>query len=286
MEGPSVFLPYVAVGLLFLVLLVLEGRRPLRRVVEPRPRHVARNLGIAGLGLAVLNLLQTPLLVPVAEWARREHVGLLNWVTLPRAAEVAAAVLLLDYTLWHWHWLTHRVPFLWRFHLVHHVDLDLDSSTALRFHFGEMMLSVPYRLAQVVVIGADPAAVALWQVLLVASILFHHSNLRLPAGLERVLVRLVVTPRMHGIHHSDYENETNSNWSSLLSAWDWIHGTLVLSVPQREVAIGVPSYRDPREVALGQALALPFRRQRADWREADGRLRRRDHARPLTRLAE
>ena len=247
---------------------------------------MARNLGLAGLGTAVLSLLQAPLLVPVALWARHEHVGMLNRVDLPGAVEIAAAVLLLDYTLWHWHWLTHRAPFLWRFHLVHHVDLDLDASTALRFHFGELALSVPYRLAQVVVIGADPFAVALWQLLLVASILFHHSNLRLPAGLERVLVRLIVTPRMHGIHHSDYENETNSNWSSLLSAWDYLHGTLLLSVPQRAIAIGVPAYPDPRQVTLGKALALPFRKQRDDWRDEQGKPRRRDHPAPAQRLAE
>jgi sterol desaturase/sphingolipid hydroxylase (fatty acid hydroxylase superfamily) len=279
-------LPYLAVAGLFVALAVLETARPLRAAVEPRPRRVARNLGIAGLGLAALSLLQTPLLVPVAEWARGHRIGILNWTSLPAAVETVAAVLLLDYTLWHWHWLNHRVPLLWRFHLVHHVDLDLDSSTALRFHFGEMMLSVPYRLAQVVVIGASPSAVTVWQVLLVASILFHHSNVRLTASLERVLVRLLVTPRMHGIHHSDYENETNSNWSSLLSAWDWLHGTLLLSVPQREVAIGVPGYGDPRQVTLGRSLALPFRRQREDWKEPDGRLRRRDHARPVNRLAE
>jgi len=279
-------LPYLAMAGLFVALAVLETARPLRAAVEPRPRRVARNLGIAGLGLAALTLVQAPLLVPVAEWARGHRIGILNWTSLPAAVETVAAVLLLDYTLWHWHWLNHRVPFLWRFHLVHHVDLDLDSSTALRFHFGEMMLSVPYRLAQVVVIGASPSAVTVWQVLLVASILFHHSNVRLPAGLERVLVRLLVTPRMHGIHHSDYENETNSNWSSLLSAWDWLHGTLLLSVPQREVAIGVPGYGDPRQVTLGRSLALPFRRQREDWKGPDGRLRRRDHARPLNRLAE
>ena len=279
-------LPYLAMAGLFVALAVLETARPLRAPVEPRPRRVARNLGIAGLGLAALTVLQAPLLVPVAEWARGHRIGILNWTSLPAAVETVAAVLLLDYTLWHWHWLNHRVPFLWRFHLVHHVDLDLDSSTALRFHFGEMMLSVPYRLAQVVVIGASPSAVTVWQVLLVASILFHHSNVRLPAGLERVLVRLLVTPRMHGIHHSDYENETNSNWSSLLSAWDWLHGTLLLSVPQREVAIGVPGYGDPRQVTLGRSLALPFRKQREDWKGPDGRLRRRDHARPLDRLAE
>ena len=286
MESLPPALPYAVVAGLFAVLVVLETAWPLRRTVEPKPRRMTRNLGLAGLGLALLSLLQAPLLLPVAEWARREGFGLLHWVRLPRAAEVAVAVLLLDYTLWHWHWLTHRVPLLWRFHLVHHVDLDLDASTALRFHFGELALSVPYRVMQVAFIGADPFAVALWQLLLMAAILFHHSNLRLPWGVERVLVRLIVTPRMHGIHHSDYENETNSNWSSLLSAWDSLHGTLVLSVPQRAVAIGVPTYRDPREVTLGKILALPFRRQREVWRDEEGRLRRRDHPAPTTRLAE
>ena len=279
-------LVYAVVFGTFAVLVALESLRPLRPPVEPKPRRLARNVALAGLGAAVLSLMQVPLIMPVAEWARAEHLGLLNRVTLPRAAEIGAAVLLLDYTLWHWHWLTHRVPFLWRFHLVHHVDLDLDASTALRFHFGELALSVPYRLAQVVVIGADPFAVALWQLLLLASILFHHSNLRLPAGLERILVRLIVTPRMHGIHHSDYENETNSNWSSLLSAWDYVHGTLVLSVPQRAIAIGVPAYRDPRQVTLRKALSMPFRKQRDDWRDAEGKIRRRDHPPPLRRLAE
>jgi sterol desaturase/sphingolipid hydroxylase (fatty acid hydroxylase superfamily) len=279
-------LVYAVVFGTFAALVVLESLRPLRPSVEPKPRRVARNLGLAGVGAAVLSVLQAPLLVPAAQWARHEHLGLLNRVGLPRAAEIAAAVLLLDYTLWHWHWLTHRVPFLWRFHLVHHVDLDLDASTALRFHFGELALSVPYRLAQVVVIGADPFAVALWQLLLLASILFHHSNLRLPAGLERVLVRVVVTPRMHGIHHSDYENETNSNWSSLLSAWDYLHGTLVLSVPQRAIAVGVPTYRDPRQLTFGKVLSMPFRRQRDDWRDEQGGIRRRDHPPPTGLLAE
>jgi sterol desaturase/sphingolipid hydroxylase (fatty acid hydroxylase superfamily) len=282
---PAAF-AYAVVAWLFVALVVLETARPLRRAVEPKPRRMTRNLGLAGLGLALLSLLQAPLLLPVAEWARRHDFGLLHRVSLPRGAEIALAVLLLDYTLWHWHWLTHRVPFLWRFHLVHHVDLDLDASTGLRFHLGELALSVPYRLTQVALIGADPFAVALWQLLLMAGILFHHSNLRLPWAVERVLVRLIVTPRMHGIHHSDYENETNSNWSSLLSAWDYLHGTLVLSVPQRTVAIGVPTYREPRALTLGKVLALPFQRQREVWRGGDGRIRRRDHPAPATRLAE
>jgi sterol desaturase/sphingolipid hydroxylase (fatty acid hydroxylase superfamily) len=191
--------------------------------------------------------------------------------------KIVLGVLLLDYTLWHWHWINHKVPFFWRFHLDHHVDLDLDASTALRFHFGEFLLSVGYRILQVAVIGADMLSVTVWQVLLISSILFHHSNTRLPERVERFLVRLIVTPRMHGIHHSTRVNETNSNWSSLLSAWDYLHRTAVLNVPQQEVVIGVPAYQQKESVTLGKILALPFRKQREDWRGANGKLVERPH---------
>ena len=108
----------------------------------------------------------------------------------------------MDYTLYVWHILTHRVPLLWRFHAVHHVDLDLDASTALRFHFGELAVSVPYRAAQIALLGVDAEALSYWQMFLSLSVLFHHSNVRLPREFESVLSWFVVTPRMHGIHHS------------------------------------------------------------------------------------
>ncbi|MGZ5444209.1 MAG: sterol desaturase family protein [Thermoanaerobaculia bacterium] len=162
-----------------------------------------------------------------------------------------------------WHWANHRVPFLWRFHLTHHVDLD--ASTALRFHFGELALSIPVRTAQIAVIGADPLAVAVWQAILFASILFHHSNIRLPRRFEAVLARLIVTPRMHGIHHSARKDETNSNWAALLSVWDFVHRTFRFDVPDERIVIGVTAYRSPREVTIGRILTLPFRRQRNDW---------------------
>jgi sterol desaturase/sphingolipid hydroxylase (fatty acid hydroxylase superfamily) len=105
----------------------------------------------------------------------------------------------------------------------------------------------------------------LFQTILFASILFHHSNLRLPEKLERVLVRILVTPRMHGIHHSDRYEETNSNWASLLTLWDFVHRTFRMDVPEERITIGVPAYRDPSEVTVGKILTLPFRRQRDDW---------------------
>ncbi|PYQ16299.1 MAG: fatty acid hydroxylase [Acidobacteria bacterium] len=236
----------------------LEEVRPLRRRVEAAGRHLARNVAMGTISLAVLTLVQTPFLLPLTEWAQRKQVGLLNLVALPAWAELALGVLFLDYTLWHWHRINHLWPFLWRFHAVHHVDLDLDASTALRFHFGELALSAGYRLVQVVVLGPSPLALGSWQLLLFVSILFHHSNLRLPLGLERALVRVVVTPRMHGIHHSLYLDETNANWSSLLSVWDYVHRTAVLGIPQDEVVIGVPTCREPRKVTLGRILVRPF----------------------------
>jgi sterol desaturase/sphingolipid hydroxylase (fatty acid hydroxylase superfamily) len=259
-----------AVAGIFFFFLVLETRFPLRRAVENKLRRLARNFTIAGLGLATVEILQTPVLVPISSWAVRNEIGLLSLVPLPGWAGVLATILLLDYTLWFWHWINHRVSFFWRFHRVHHVDRDLDTSTGIRFHFGELGLSVLFRAVQIVAIGADPVGVGIYQLLLFASVVFHHSNTRLSVGVERWLVRLVVTPRMHGIHHSDYRNETNSNWSSLLSAWDYLHRTVRLDVPQAAITIGVPAYHRPECVTLGKVLALPFREQREDWRRPDG----------------
>jgi sterol desaturase/sphingolipid hydroxylase (fatty acid hydroxylase superfamily) len=252
------------------VVLVFEWLAPLRRAVESKVRRTLRNVTLSGLSALVAVVLEAILIVPVARWTAAHEVGLLHLLPLPPAAALAAAVVLLDYTLWWWHWASHHVPLFWRFHLVHHVDRDLDASTALRFHFGEHILSFLYRCVQVTLIGATLPMIWTWQTVLFASILFHHSNMRLPAGVERVLVRLVVTPRMHGIHHSDRRGEAFTNFSSLLTVWDWLHRTLLLAVPQAAVTIGVPAYSRPEDVTIGRILVLPFRRQRDDWGDRPG----------------
>jgi sterol desaturase/sphingolipid hydroxylase (fatty acid hydroxylase superfamily) len=244
----------------------LERRRPLRAEREPKLERAARNLAVAAAGAAALRLAEKPVADRLTALVERRRWGLLKLARLPGWLEAAAACVLLDYTLYLWHVLTHRAPFLWRFHVVHHADLDLDATTALRFHFAELALSVPWRAAQIVLIGVSPRALSLWQTLLMLSVLFHHSNVRLPVGAERRLVRLVVTPRMHGIHHSAVRAETDSNWSSGLTLWDRLHGTLRLDVPQASVDIGVPAYRDPRELGLADILAMPFGEERPTWR--------------------
>ena len=227
-------------------------------MVEPRVRHHVRNGAVAALAAVTVQLLERPVVQPLARYVERRRWGLLKAMRLPPWAEAAAALLLLDYTLYVWHVLVHRVPALWRFHAVHHVDLDLDASTAVRFHFGELAISIPWRAAQVAAIGVSPATLHLWQQAVLVSILFHHSNVRLPARAERLLEHLVVTPRLHGIHHADVEEIRNSNWSSGLTVWDWLHGTLLTDVPQDAIRIGVEGYEDPADVALPRILAMPF----------------------------
>jgi sterol desaturase/sphingolipid hydroxylase (fatty acid hydroxylase superfamily) len=261
------------------VLFVWEKRRPLRRATQPEPARTLRNLAMGAMSLAVVTLLQSPIVKPLAARVEQRRLGLAQRLPGPAWLRDAAAFLLLDYTIYVWHVLTHEVPILWRFHVVHHVDMDLDTTTALRFHAVDMALSIPWRAAQVGVCGAGPRALQLWQAFFFVSVLFHHSNVRLPLGLERALVRVLTTPRLHGIHHSTVQEETNSNWSSGLSFWDRLHGTLRVDVPQDAITIGVPGYRRPSEVALGASLALPFVDQRDAWLTADGeRIERDPHA--------
>lgn len=249
----------------FAALAALERAFPLRGRTEAMGRRLLRNAALGGVSAGLVTLLQPLALVPVMAWAEARGIGLLRAVALPAWLETALAVLLLDYTLWHWHRWNHVWPLLWRFHLVHHSDRDLDASTALRFHFGEMALSVPFRAAQVVLVGAGPFALWLWTSVLLASVIFHHSNLRLPPALDRALTWLLVTPRMHGIHHSEVRRETDSNFSSLFTVWDRLHRTLRLDVPQQALVIGVPGFRDARRLELRPLLGMPFTRLPDSW---------------------
>lgn len=244
-----------------LVVLWAERTRRARSYVEPLPRHAGRNLVVAGIAAGTVHALEAPVVVPVARWVTRRGWGITRALRAPQWVRDAVAVLLLDYTLYLWHVLVHRVPFLWRFHLVHHVDLDLDASTGLRFHAGELTLSIPWRAAQIAAIGVTPQALATWQTLTLASVLFHHSNSALPAPVERAVGWVFVTPRMHAIHHSVDPSQRDANFSSGLAWWDRLHRTLRVDASADQVTIGVEGYAAPEDVALGRLLELPFRPQ-------------------------
>lgn len=247
------------------VLVWLETKHPLRREVESKLVRGGRNLAVAAVAALALQLTERPVATRLAGLVEREKLGLLKIVRLPKWLETAFAVVLMDYSLYVWHVLTHKSPVLWRFHLVHHIDRDLDASTALRFHFGELVISVAWRAAQILAIGVSPASLRAWQYFLFPSIIFHHSNLRLPENLDKALQNFIVTPRLHGIHHSIVRAETDSNWSSGLTVWDKLHGTFRNDVSPEEIIIGVPAYQDPDEVVLTEILPLPFEKQKNDW---------------------
>jgi sterol desaturase/sphingolipid hydroxylase (fatty acid hydroxylase superfamily) len=249
--------------------LYFETARPLRRTRQNKARRDLRNLAMSAMTAATIRATEKPLVALVMREAQKRNAGLLRMVRLPVWLEILLSVVLLDYTLFRWHILTHRIRPLWRLHQMHHVDLDLSASTALRFHPGEMFLSAPWRGAQVFLLGVSPLGLSVWQTLTFLAIMFHHSNIRLPFELERKLSRVVVTPRMHGIHHSIVHEETDSNWTVIFTWWDYLHGTARLNVPQEEITIGVPAYQNPEELTLGKLLVLPWTADRPSWRLPD-----------------
>ena len=238
--------------------LVLERRHRARRYVEPRSTHVTRNVAIAGLAAVTVQLLESPVVMPLARTVARRRWGLSHAIGGPPWLRGMVVVLLLDYTLYLWHIVVHRVPWLWRFHLVHHVDLDLDATTGLRFHAGELAASIPWRATQVIVLGVSPTTLTLWQSLTLVSVLFHHSNTRLSDRMERALSWIVTTPRMHAIHHSVNPVQLQSNFSSGLAVWDRLHRTARFDAAAGDVAVGVQGFLEPGEVSLRRVLRLPF----------------------------
>lgn len=245
----------------FVALAWLERRYPLRRRAhEPAAAHDGRNLALAGMAGAVMQLAERPVTNRLTLLVRRRHIGLLPALRLPPAVDTALGCLLLDATLYHWHYLAHKVPALWRFHRVHHADLDMNASTGLRFHFGEILISVLFRAVQVLALGISRRALSIWGTLLLVEVMFHHANIALPRAAERWLSKLLVTPRLHGIHHSLRPDEMNSNWSSGLTIWDRLHGTFRRRARQDDAMLdlGVPELREPKQVALARLVAMPL----------------------------
>lgn len=238
--------------------LFLERNRPARRRVESPATHRMRNMAVAGMAAATVHFFETPVVVPLARLVERRQWGLTFRLGGPRWLRNVVALLLLDYTLYAWHIIVHRVPALWRFHLVHHVDLDLDTTTGLRFHAGELAASIPWRAAQIVAIGVAPNTLALWQTLTLLSVLFHHSNSKLSPRTERLLSWFITTPGMHAIHHSIEPAQLGSNFSSGLALWDRLHGTAQGNGDPGDIIVGVPGYLRPNDVTFAKLLALPL----------------------------
>lgn len=221
----------------------------------------------ANLVLVVLDLLTARLLLPLmpvgmAEIARVRGWGLLNLVSLPVWIELTLAVLALDLVIYLQHRAFHRIPLFWRIHRVHHTDLDLDVTSGVRFHPLEIVLSYIIKIGVVAVTGAAPLAVVAFEVLLNATSLFTHTNVRIPVGIDRLLRLVLVTPDMHRVHHSVIPRETDSNFSFNASWWDRLLGTYCDQPRDGHdgMVIGLKEYRDPQKLGLWGLLLVPFRK--------------------------
>ena len=210
---------------LFLMLLISENIFPLiNRKYKFIPRFFL-NLLFTGLVFLTGSLIVRNAALKSSEWIVNQGFGVTSMIPLPTWGQILLGVLLMDLTFYYWHWLNHNLPLFWRFHTIHHIDPDLDVSTSFRFHFVEIIYSAPFRVVQVLILGISPLTYLIYEALFTCGTLFHHSNVRLPLTIERLLNTVIVTPRMHGIHHSTVRNETNSNYSVIFSWWDRLHKT-------------------------------------------------------------
>ena len=270
--------PLIRLGAFAGVFIVMAGWEVL---TPQRPQTVGRNwrwpnnLGVLAVDALLVRVVLPITTVGMALVAEAHGVGLFNMIALPVWASIIVSVMVLDLAIYLQHVLFHAVPALWRLHRMHHADLEVDVTTGLRFHPVEILLSTGIKLAVVTAVGAPAAAVLIFEVLLNATSIFNHSNVRIPADIDRILRWFVVTPDMHRVHHSILRRETNSNFGFNLPWWDRLLGTYRAQPAAGHAAmtIGIEQFRDPRELGLDRMLLQPFRGEAGGYplgmREAD-----------------
>jgi len=244
----------------FMVMAVWELAAPRRRLRSAKGPRWFANLGIVVVGTVVVRIVFPFAAVGTALFASERGWGLLNDLALPPGASIIAAVLALDLVIYLQHVMFHAVPALWRLHMVHHADVDFDCTTGLRFHPVEIVLSMLIKLAAVAALGPPPVAVLIFEVVLNATSIFNHGNVRLPRSADRVLRWIVVTPEMHRVHHSVKPLETNSNFGFNVPWWDRLLGTY-RDQPidgHEAMSIGLNQFQERSHQGLLWLLALPF----------------------------
>jgi sterol desaturase/sphingolipid hydroxylase (fatty acid hydroxylase superfamily) len=245
----------------FLLLAVLENRAPRRARTHARSNRWFSNLGLVALNPLCVRLVFPVLPLGLALMATERGWGVLSHVDFPYWLEVAIGVLALDLIIYFQHVLHHAIPLLWRFHMVHHADLDFDLTTGVRFHPNAIVISMAIKLAAIVVVGPPVLSVLAFEVCLNALSMFNHSNVDIPKTLDRFIRSLIVTPDMHRVHHSAIICETNSNYGFCFSWWDRLLGTYKDQPEQGHLGmtIGLSQFRDSANLNLASLLILPFK---------------------------
>lgn len=248
----------VTATLFLTVLWVAEGAWPMFICRERRTAHYARNVTLGIANAAIVATVFAGALLIATEWADRADVGLLHWINAPQYLEWPIAILAVDAWQYAWHVANHKIPLLWRFHAVHHSDAEMDASTAVRFHTGEIALSALARILVLPALGVTMIHVAVYEAILLPIILFHHSNIHIPARIDRTVRTVIVTPWMHWVHHSDKQPETDSNYSSIFSFWDRIFRTFRLRPDPENIRLGLDDFAEAESRRFVGMLAIPF----------------------------
>ncbi|TPQ29064.1 sterol desaturase family protein [Methylomonas koyamae] len=257
MEAMLRFCMFIGILLLMAIWEVLS---PTRHLSVRRRQRWMINLGLAALNVGLMRISIGAAAWLAATWALEQHLGLFNNLTLPGWLNISLSLLLLDLAIYAQHVAAHRWEWFWRLHQVHHSDLDFDTTTAVRFHPIEIILSMAYKVLLVIALGVEPQAVIAFEIILNGCALFNHGNVSLSAPIEWWIRWLLVTPNMHRIHHSAKPQETDTNYGFSLSCWDRCFKTYRAESqqPQNTMPIGLRGFQNPDELGLLALLVMPF----------------------------
>lgn len=268
-------------AIVLMTLWILESSIPFLANRRQRFRHAARNISVGAFNAIILAVLFAPLFVGLTGWTETHNFGLLNLIDLPIVAAASSAILLQDGWMYAWHRANHRFPFLWRFHKVHHSDPEMDATTAIRFHTGEILISAMLRLGVIAVLGLSLWQVLLYDLLLVPVILFHHSNVKFPERWDWYYRAVFASPAMHRIHHSPERAETDSNYGTIFSFWDRLARSFRSRDDAPEVKYGLSEFGQIKTENFLVLALMPFRQvansqsnESTDYRTSPACLRR------------
>lgn len=231
--------------------------------VRKKGKHLLANMALGLSNALIISILFVGAWLWASNWADQHQFGLLNWLEtagLPSWTHALGAVILLDFWMYIWHRINHEIPFFWRFHRVHHADPNMDVTTASRFHTGEIIFSSLLRVGVIILLGVHLWELLLYETFMFAVVQFHHADIVLPEKIDKFLRAFIVTPAMHKVHHSRWQPETDSNYSSLFSFWDRICSTFRLHNPLHTLRIGLDEFDSKEDRKIKGLFTMPFRK--------------------------
>ncbi len=244
---------------IYILLFTVEQLRPYFKNRKHHTRHTLRNLSIALVNATLSSVILVTVIEHLCQWTYDNNIGFLNQIETHAFITILAAILIMDCWQYAWHRANHVIPFLWKFHQVHHSDKDMDASTGLRFHPVEIIISHTMRLALIPLAGLQLEHLIIYEFISLPIILFHHSNIRLDETVDKVLRVLLVTPHMHRLHHSEIRTETDSNYSSILSVWDRLFKSFTMRPIENNINLGLGDiYSTDEWNRLSGILKIPF----------------------------